>query len=91
MTTTVAVENHPARDRQQIRRRAVLKVFLGILAVSFLLRIFYANHLYQDDGLWFTAAEQLLDGRALYREIYFDKPPALPILYAMLFKLFGKS
>lgn len=67
----------------------MLKLFLGIIAASFLLRIFYAHHLYQDDGLWFTAAEQLLDGRALYREIYFDKPPALPILYALLFKLFG--
>ena len=60
-----------------------------IAAASFLLRIFYAKHLYQDDGLWFTAAEQILDGRALYREIYFDKPPALPLVYALLFKLFG--
>ena len=67
----------------------MLWTFLGILAASFLLRIFYSNHLYQDDGLWFTAAEQMLDGRALYREIYFDKPPALPLLYALLFKLFG--
>ena len=67
----------------------MLLAFFGIVAISFLLRIFYAGHLYQDDGLWFTAAEQLLDGRALYREIYFDKPPALPILYALLFKLFG--
>jgi 4-amino-4-deoxy-L-arabinose transferase-like glycosyltransferase len=89
VTTTVAVENHSARDRQQIRSTTVLKVFFGIIAASFLLRIFYANHLYQDDGLWFTAAEQLLDGRALYREIYFDKPPALPLIYALLFKLFG--
>jgi 4-amino-4-deoxy-L-arabinose transferase-like glycosyltransferase len=90
VTTTAAVENHSARDRKQISRRAVLKLFLGILAASFLLRIFYAGHLYQDDGLWFTAAGQLIDGRALYREIYFDKPPALPILYALLFKLFGE-
>ncbi len=89
MTTTIAVENHSAREHKHIRRRTVLNLFLGILAASFLLRIFYADHLYQDDGLWFTAAEQLLDGRALYREIYFDKPPALPLLYALLFKLFG--
>ena len=89
VTITVAVENNSARDRQHSRRRAVIMVFFGIVAISFLLRIFYASHLYQDDGLWFTAAEQLLDGRALYREIYFDKPPALPILYALLFKLFG--
>ena len=89
MTTTIAVENHSAHDQQSIRCPTLLWVFLGIVAVSFLLRIFYANHLYQDDGLWFTTAEQMLDGRALYREIYFDKPPALPLVYALLFKLFG--
>ena len=89
MTTTIAVENHSAHDQQAARRATLLWVFFGILAASFLLRIFYSNHLYQDDGLWFTAAEQVLDGRALYREIYFDKPPALPLVYALLFKLFG--
>ena len=57
--------------------------------ISFLLRIFYAGHLYQDDGLWFTAAEEIIRGKALYREIYFDKPPGLPLIYAALFKAFG--
>lgn len=72
-----------------ITRKTVLTVFAALLAISFLLRIFYARHLYQDDGLWFTAAEEILRGKALYSEIYFDKPPALPLLYALLFKLFG--
>lgn len=63
--------------------------FAALLAASFLLRIFYAGHLYQDDGLWFTAAEEVLRGRALYSQIYFDKPPALPLLYALLFGIFG--
>jgi hypothetical protein len=57
--------------------------------VTFLLRIFYAGHLYQDDGLWFTAAEEVLRGKALYSDVYFDKPPGLPLVYALLFKLFG--
>jgi 4-amino-4-deoxy-L-arabinose transferase-like glycosyltransferase len=63
--------------------------FLSMLAAGFLLRIFYARHLYQDDGLWFTAAEEVLRGKALYGEIYFDKPPLLPMVYAALFGLFG--
>jgi 4-amino-4-deoxy-L-arabinose transferase-like glycosyltransferase len=88
VATTIAVDNHPVPD-QQISRATLALVFLGIIAASFLLRIFYADHLYQDDGLWFTAAEQILDGHALYRDIYFDKPPALPLVYALLFKLFG--
>ncbi len=66
-----------------------IKVFATLAVIAFLLRIFYAGHLYQDDGLWFTAAEEILRGKALYREIYFDKPPVLPLLYALLFKLFG--
>jgi len=28
-------------------------------------------------------------GKALYRDIYFDKPPAIALVYAGLFKLFG--
>lgn len=66
-----------------------IKLFSLLVGVAFLLRIFYAGHLFEDDGLWFTAAEELLRGKALYSEIYFDKPPVLPLLYALLFKLFG--
>jgi 4-amino-4-deoxy-L-arabinose transferase-like glycosyltransferase len=70
-------------------RATVFKFFIGIASVAFILRIFYAGHLYQDDGLWFAAAEEILRGKALYREIFFDKPPALPLLYAGLFRVFG--
>jgi 4-amino-4-deoxy-L-arabinose transferase-like glycosyltransferase len=66
-----------------------LGYFAAIIAITFLLRIWYVGNLYQDDGLWFTAAEEMLRGKALYREIFFDKPPALPLLYAALFRLFG--
>src|SRR5215468_11239421 len=68
---------------------SVLKVFLVVAAVSFILRIFYSGHLYEDDGLWFTAAEEITRGKALYREIYFDKPPGLALVYAFLFWIFG--
>ena len=77
-------------DKESIvSRKTVLCFFLALLILSFLLRIFYSGNLYEDDGLWFTAAEEIVRGKALYSEIYFDKPPALPLLYALLFKLFG--
>ncbi len=79
------------RLTSEIRRADVLKVFALLVVVAFLLRIFYAANLYQDDGLWFTAAEEIVRGKALYWEIYFDKPPVLPLVYALLFKLFGAS
>jgi hypothetical protein len=68
---------------------SILKVFLVVAAISFVLRIFYSGHLYEDDGLWFTAAEELTRGKALYREIYFDKPAGLALVYAFLFWTFG--
>jgi hypothetical protein len=76
----IATARNPARE---------VIFFAELVVLSTLLRIFYAGHLYQDDGLWFTAAEEILRGRALYSQIYFDKPPALPLLYALLFSLFG--
>jgi len=76
-------------EHQRITRATVLKLFVIIGAGAFVLRVFYAGHLYEDDGLWFTAAEEILRGKALYTGIYFDKPPVLPLLYAGLFKVFG--
>jgi len=81
----------PASAKLSIRRydTLFLACFAAIIAITFLLRIWYAGNLYQDDGLWFTAAEEILRGKALYREIFFDKPPVLPLVYAALFNLFG--
>jgi hypothetical protein len=83
------VKTLPAFKQKEMHRGTVIKGFAALAVVAFLLRIFYAGHLYQDDGLWFTAAEEILRGKALYSEIYFDKPPVLPLVYALLFKIFG--
>jgi len=82
-------QSEMAGDDPHITRATVLKVFAIVAAVSFLLRIAYAGHLYEDDGLWFTVGEELLRGKALYREIYFDKPPGLALTYLLLFWSFG--
>src|SRR6266571_2338153 len=76
-------------EQGDVSRETVLKLFGLIAAVSLLLRIVYAGHLYEDDGLWFTAGEEIVRGKALYREIYFDKPPGLALTYALLFWIFG--
>jgi hypothetical protein len=91
MTTPgLAVQQNRLTDEQGHTTRAnVVKVFVVIAAVGFILRIFYARHLYEDDGLWFTAAEEIVRGKSLYREIYFDKPPGLALIYALLFWIFG--
>ena len=86
----VAVQQNRSTDEQApITRGTVVKVFVIIAAVGSILRIFYAGHLYEDDGLWFTAGEEIVRGKSLYREIYFDKPPGLALVYAFLFWIFG--
>lgn len=89
MTNAVLAEPQLNETQDHIKRATVLKVFAVIAVVSFLLRIFYARHLYEDDGLWFTAAEEIVRGKALYREIYLDKPPGLALVYGALFGVFG--
>ena len=77
------------KTEQSIERTTVLKVLIGLFVLTFLLRIFYASYLYDDDGLWFTVGEELVRGKALYRKIYFDKPPGLALTYALLFSIFS--
>src|SRR5436189_5571058 len=91
MTNPAPADEQPklADKSYLVTRATVLKAFAIIGVATFALRIFYAGHLYEDDGLWFTAAEELLRGKALYSGIYFDKPPLLPLLYAGLFKIIG--
>jgi len=87
--TLADAQSEMAGDDTHITRATVLKVFAIVAVVNFVLRIAYAGHLYEDDGLWFTVGEELLRGKALYREIYFDKPPGLALTYLLLFWTFG--
>ncbi|MFY9556100.1 MAG: glycosyltransferase family 39 protein [Blastocatellia bacterium] len=89
MNVGLADQHKHLTDEGRIKRATLLKLFVCIAAVSFILRIVYAGYLYEDDGLWFTAAEEIVRGKALYREIYFDKPPGLALTYALLFWIFG--
>jgi 4-amino-4-deoxy-L-arabinose transferase-like glycosyltransferase len=79
----------PYDSRVRKERAATIGLIAALVAITFLLRIFYSTHLYEDDGLWITAAEEALRGKVLYREIYLDKPPGIVLLYASLFRMFG--
>src|SRR6266511_2973540 len=85
---TIDLQNQ-LEEHGNISRVRVLSIFAIIAGVSLILRIAYAGHLYEDDGLWFTAGEEILRGKALYSDIYFDKPPGLALCYALLFWIFG--
>ncbi len=50
-------------------------------------RLSHAGILWPEEGLPIAAAVQMLQGKALYRDIWFDKPPLVPAFYI----LFGAS
>ncbi len=62
-----------------------------LLAIIAATRLPYTHFVWADEGLWFTAAQELLRGKALYSQIWFDKPPGVAWIYAALFKAFGPS
>ncbi len=51
-------------------------LFLGLLAA----RLCHSNILWAEEGLPLAAAVQMENGKALYREIWFDKPPLLAMV-----------
>ena len=54
-------------------------LFLGLLAA----RLCHVRILWAEEGLPMAAAAQMGFGKALYRDIWFDKPPLLPATYRL--------
>lgn len=65
-------------------RHSFVLLLLGTCLVT---RVFYFPFVWADEGLWFTVAQEMLRGKILYREIWFDKPPALAVVFEGLFAL----
>src|SRR5579885_711246 len=54
-------------------------LFVGLLAT----RLCHVDLVWVEEGYPTAAAIQLLDGKALYRDVWFDKPPGSPYLYLL--------
>ncbi len=65
------------------------RFLLAAFLLCALTRIFYFPFVWADEGLWFTAAQEMLRGKLLYRQIWFDKPPALALTFVSLFTVDG--
>ena len=57
--------------------------FLLLVAVLIFARICHAGILWAEETLPLAAAEQMLRGKTLYRDIWFDKPPLLAAFYLL--------
>ena len=63
-------------------RRA--RLMFGLLAVLLVAtRLCHTGILWEGDALPMAAADQMLHGKALYRGIWFDKPPLVPAFYLL--------
>ena len=57
----------------------LLAIFLFLLAT----RLLQTDLVWVEEGYPTAAAIQMLDGKALYRDVWFDKPPLFPALYLL--------
>ncbi|HBY61977.1 MAG TPA: hypothetical protein DEH78_19325 [Solibacterales bacterium] len=62
-----------------------MRIYLLIAAVLLVSRWFHRDVVWVDEAYPTAAAVQILDGKTLYRDIWFDKPP----LYAWVYLLWG--
>ena len=69
-------------SRDSIDRRGVV-CFALIFLLAALTRLAHSGILWAEEGLPLAAARELLAGKVLYRGIWFDKPPLLPLAYLL--------
>jgi hypothetical protein len=58
--------------------------FLLLFALLVAARLCHVDILWAEETLPLAAAQQMGTGKVLYRDIWFDKPPLAPVLYAAL-------
>ncbi len=64
--------------------RTIRQFFAALFAVTLLLRICHVNLLWPDEDYHLVAAQQLLRGKMLYRDFWYDKPPLAALTYALI-------
>jgi hypothetical protein len=64
-----------------VNRTRVLFFALAVLLIAG--RLCHTGILWEGDTLPLAAAGQIREGKALYRDIWFDKPPAVPAFYLL--------
>jgi hypothetical protein len=63
--------------------------FASIFAVTLALRLCHVNILWADEDYHLAAGMQTLDGKLLYRDLWYDKPPLAALVYAAMGALPG--
>lgn len=87
--------SHPSvtNSRPTVTCARIILAFLGLLLLTFLLRVFYIRYDFVngDEGVRALSAVRMLEGARLYADVVTDKPPGASLFYAAVFALFGRS
>lgn len=57
--------------------------FSGLFALLLVAHLYHSGVLWAEEDLPLAAALRMLHGGALYRDIWFDKPPLVPAIYLL--------
>jgi 4-amino-4-deoxy-L-arabinose transferase-like glycosyltransferase len=69
---------------QQLAQPRLRQFFAALFAVTLILRLCHAHLLWPDEDYHLAAAIQLLHGKMLYRDLWYDKPPLSALTYALI-------
>jgi hypothetical protein len=69
---------------ERLPNRTIRQFFAALFAITLLLRLCHANLLWPDEDYHLAAAQQLLRGKMLYRDFWYDKPPLAALTYALI-------
>ena len=89
-TPARAEDRGQERTARRIERRELVRIFLVLLALTFVLRLpaFFTPVFNSDETFLATQAHVLNDGGELYQDAIDRKPPIVPYVYAATFSFF---
>jgi hypothetical protein len=64
--------------------RTLRQFFAALFAITLILRLCHSHLLWPDEDYHLAAANQLLRGKMLYRDLWYDKPPLSALTYAII-------
>jgi len=69
---------------ERLPNRAIRQSFAALFAITLALRLCHSHLLWPDEDYHLAAAQQLLRGKMLYRDLWYDKPPLAALTYALI-------
>ena len=69
---------------ERLPNRLTRQFFAALFAITLLLRLCHSHLLWPDEDYHLAAANQLLHGKMLYRDLWYDKPPLSALTYALI-------